>query len=59
MDLVHLEQAHFEKSMLDSIDHPNIIKDLAYFESNSFICMVTELMTYDMRMMLKQLNDPL
>lgn len=59
MDLNSLQAAHFEKSLLDKVDHPNVIKDLAYFESNSFICMVTELMTYDLRQMLKVMKGPL
>ena len=59
MDFRDLESAYFEKSMLEKLDHPNILKMIAFYESSSQITIATEMMTYDLRKLLEKFSAPL
>lgn len=39
---------------MNSLTHPNILKEQSHFENNNYICMVTELMDKDVRDMKTQ-----
>ena len=59
MDLQELQAAYKEKSLLDKMDHQNVIKNLSYFENDNVICIVTDLMLFDMKTMLQNFREPL
>ncbi len=47
-----------EKFLFDKIGvHPNVVEKLAFFESNKFICIVTEQMSIDMRVLLHNMKS--
>ena len=54
-----MEAAYEEKAMLETMDHPNVIKNLSFFENDTFICIVTDLMISDLRQMLETFREPL
>ena len=54
-----MEAAYEEKAMLDKMNHQNVIKNLFFFENDAFICIVTDLMIFDLKKMLDTFREPL
>ena len=54
-----MEAAYEEKAMLDKMNHQNVIKNLSFFENDAFICIVTDLMIFDLKKMLDTFREPL
>ena len=59
MDLQSLEAVYGEMAMLDKMNNQNIIKNLSFFENDVFMCIVTDLMIFDIRKMLDTFREPL
>ena len=59
MDLQSLEAAYEENAMLEKMNHENVIKNLSFFENDAFMCIVTDLMIFDLKKMLDNFREPL
>lgn len=53
MSFSDLIAAYQEYSILSEFNHPNVVKTLGYFEDNDYIIIINELMTQDVRSIIR------
>lgn len=54
-----LNSAHFEYSIVKELDHPNILSSKGFYEDSDYLCIVSELMSSDLRALLVELEAPM
>ena len=59
MNLFALDSAHFEYSVVKSLDHKYILKTKGFFEDTDHLIIIYELLTTDLRTLLVELLAPL